>query len=74
MDEATLQTMLGAAIRERRTGLGLSQEAFADLITMHRAYYSKVERGEKNLTLQTIWRVTQGLGVKPSQLLKDAGL
>jgi transcriptional regulator with XRE-family HTH domain len=74
MDEATLQLKLGAAIRERRTALGMSQEAFADAIKMHRAYYSKVERGEKNLTLQTIWRVTQGLGVKPSQLLKDAGV
>lgn len=74
MDEAMLQLKLGAAIRERRTALGMSQEAFADAIKMHRAYYSKVERGEKNLTLQTIWRVTQGLGVKPSQLLKDAGI
>ena len=73
MDESTLQHRLGTAIRLRRTSLGMSQEAFADAIQMHRAYYSKVERGEKNLTLQTLGRVTLGLGVKLSQLLKEAG-
>lgn len=69
-----MRTMLGAAIRERRLGLGLSQEASADAISMRRAYYSKVERGQKNITLQTIWRVTQGLGVKPSKFLMEAGV
>lgn len=74
MDEESLQMRLGAAIRDRRTALGMSQEAFADAIKMHRAYYSKIERGERNVTLQTIWRVAQGLGVKGAQLLKEAGI
>lgn len=74
MDEESLQVRLGAVIRDRRVALGVSQEAFADSIKMHRAYYSKIERGERNLTLQTIWRVARGLGVKGAQLLKDAGI
>jgi transcriptional regulator with XRE-family HTH domain len=74
MDEESLQMRLGTVIRDRRTALGMSQEAFADAIKMHRAYYSKIERGERNVTLQTIWRVAQGLGVKGAQLLKDAGI
>lgn len=73
MDELSLQMRLGAAIRERRTSLALSQEGFADAIKMHRAYYSKIERGERNLTLVTLWRVARGLGLTPSQLLRDAG-
>lgn len=72
MDEESLQIRLGTVIRDRRTALGLSQEAFADAIRMHRAYYSKIERGERNLTLQTISRVAQGLGVTGWQLLKDS--
>ena len=74
MDEESLQVRLGAVIRDRRVARGVSQEAFADSIKMHRAYYSKIERGERNLTLQTIWRVARGLGVKGAQLLKDAGI
>lgn len=74
MDEASLQEKLGAAIRERRTALEMSQEAFADSIKMHRAYYSKIERGERNVTLATLWRVAQGLGLEPSQLLLRAGI
>ena len=45
MDEESLQVRLGAVIRDRRVALGVSQEAFADSIKMHRAYYSKIERG-----------------------------
>lgn len=74
MDEESLQLRLGTVIRDRRVALGVSQEAFADSIRMHRAYYSKIERGERNLTLQTISRVARGLGVKGAQLLKDAGI
>ena len=51
----------------------MSQEAFADSIKMHRAYYSKIERGERNVTLVTLCRLARGLGVEPSQLLRAAG-
>lgn len=74
MKEALLQVKLGAAIRELRMELDLSQEAFADSIKMHRAYYSKIERGERNVTLVTLWRVAGGLGLLPSQLLQRAGI
>lgn len=74
MDEATLRTRLGAAIRERRTELGFSQETFADSIKMHRAYYSTIERGERNLTMATLGRVAIGLKLPLSQLLAKAGL
>lgn len=53
--------------------MGLSQDKFADTIGMHRAYYSSIERGERNLTLATLWRLAAGLGIKPSELLRDAG-
>lgn len=72
MDEAALRKKVGTAIRDRRTALHLSQEAFADSISMHRAYYSSIERGERNLTIATLCRVAQGLGAKPSQILHDA--
>lgn len=59
-------------MRKKRLQMGLSQDNFADTINMHRAYYSALERGEKNLTLATLHRVAQGLGVTMSDLLVGA--
>lgn len=63
---------IGQEIRERRKLLGVSQEAFADRIRMHRAYYGALERGEKNLQLSTLERVCAGLGVGVSTLIERA--
>lgn len=69
---APLMQQLGKAIRLRRKASGHSQESFADKIGMHRAYYSAIERGEKNLQLDTLQRVCDGLAVRMCELLKDA--
>jgi len=74
MDENAVKIKVGAAMRARRTELAYSQDTFADLIGMHRAYYSSLERGERNLTLQTLMRVSKGLKTKASELLKSAGV
>ena len=73
MVEHTNQAKLADVIRAHRIDLGVSQEAFADHIEMHRAYYSKIERGEKNLTLATLERVAKGMGTSMSALLRAAG-
>jgi transcriptional regulator with XRE-family HTH domain len=64
---------IGAAIRKRRETTGHSQESFADKINMHRTYYSAIERGEQNVTLETLERVCKGLGSKMWEVFKDAG-
>jgi len=51
-----------------------SQESFADHIQMHRTYYSAIERGEKNLQLDTLVRVCNGLDVKAWEILKEVDL
>lgn len=66
-----LAVKLGQAMRLQRRATGLSQDDFADRIHMHRAYYSAIERGEKNITMTTLHRVAQGYGVSMSSLLKD---
>ena len=64
---------VGRAIRARREAAGKSQDQFADEIDMHRAYYAAIERGEKNVTLRTLRRVTEGLRVRMSDILRDIG-
>ena len=74
MDEETLRIKLGVAIRTRRSELGYSQDSFADQIEMHRAYYSSIERGERNLTLSTMSRVANGLNCALAELFRSARL
>jgi transcriptional regulator with XRE-family HTH domain len=74
MKEEKLLTSLGAVIRKRRMALKISQEAFADLIAMHRAYYRAIERGERNLTVGTLQRAAKGLGVRMADLMRECNI
>jgi transcriptional regulator with XRE-family HTH domain len=64
---------LGLAIRAQRESQGFSQESYADKIRMHRTYYSAIERGEQNITLDTLETVCKGLGVPMWEVMKEAG-
>ena len=68
----TLPQLLGKAFRKRREALGFSQESYADEIGMHRTYYSAIERGEKNLQLDTLQRVCEGLQITIWEVFKEA--
>lgn len=61
-------------MRRLREALKMNQDDFADSIDMHRTQYSALERGEKNLTIASLDRVSKGLRVKISELLEEAGL
>jgi transcriptional regulator with XRE-family HTH domain len=74
MKDDKLPITIGLAVRKRREALKFSQEAFADSIQMHRAYYSAIERGERNLTLRTLLRVTRGLGIRMADLMRDCNI
>lgn len=52
----------------------LSQEAFADLLGMHRTYMGAIERGERNLTLRTVERLARQLDIEPLALLTPHGV
>lgn len=72
MDEITLRRRVGDAVRERRASMGFSQDTFADAIDMHRAYVGSIERGERNLTLNTLLRLATGLKWTVSELISSA--
>jgi len=64
----------GAAVRARRKEIKLSQEALADLAEIDRSHMGKIERGERNVTLLNVLKIAGALEVKPSDLLRDAGM
>jgi transcriptional regulator with XRE-family HTH domain len=65
---------VGRAIREARQAAGYTQEAFAHTAGLDRSYMGAIERGEFNLTLETLLKVTAVLGMSASELLGRAGL
>jgi transcriptional regulator with XRE-family HTH domain len=72
MTADSIQVRLAKAVRRRREALGISQEAFADKIGLHRTYVGSVERGERNVSLVNLERIAIGLGVALSSLFADA--
>ena len=70
--DSSLLARLGQAFRKRREALGFSQESYADEIGMHRTYYSAIERGEKNLQIDTLQRLSVGLETPLWQCFKEA--
>lgn len=72
MSSEPLQVRLGKAIRAHREALEISQEAFADKLNVHRTYYGAVELGKQNLTLRSVERIAEGLGVPVSSLFVAA--
>jgi len=68
--DGDLQRLLGRNLRNHRKEQKLSQEQFADLLGVHRTYMGGIERGERNLTLKSVERLAESLGVDPAELLK----
>jgi len=59
----------GCARARARQARGLSQEAFADLVGVHRTYMGGLERGERNLTLRSVERIAEQIGIDPLTLM-----
>jgi CheY-like chemotaxis protein/plasmid maintenance system antidote protein VapI len=62
----------GAAVRSERTRLGLSQESLAERASLHRTYITDIERGARNLSLETIYKLSSALGVSIEALFARA--
>ena len=67
-----LRRALGSNIKRLRAQNGLSQEQFADRTGIHRTYVGGIERGERNVTLQTLERIADAFDLDPADLLRDA--
>lgn len=67
--EGELQRALGENLRAYRERKGISQEAFAQTLEIHRTYLGGIERGERNLTLKVVERLAARVKLDPLELL-----
>ncbi len=64
---------LGMRIKGLRENTGLSQEKFALKINMDRTYFATVESGKRNISLNNIEKIANGLGISISKLFEGIG-
>ena len=69
IDRENVSYMIGKRIQRFRTQRKLSQEALALASEIHPAYLGRVERGERCPTVDTLFKISQGLKVPLSELL-----
>lgn len=65
-----IKTAFGKAVRTMRLEQKLSQEKLAELSNLHTTYISSLERGERNVTLENICKLAEGLNTHPADLFK----
>lgn len=63
---------VGAAIRQRRAALEITQETLAAAAGLHRTYIGSVERGERNLSIRNLWKIAAALDCPPSVIIREA--
>jgi len=61
---------VGHRIKTLRKRKGLSQEELASQAKIHRTYMGKIERGESNPPLYTLFKISKALSVHISELFK----
>jgi transcriptional regulator with XRE-family HTH domain len=67
-----LKAVLGAQVRELRRSRGLTQEGLAEELAVTPRYLAGIERGERNLTLDSVDVLAGQLGVAALTLLDPA--
>ncbi len=70
MSEEALRELLGAHIRERRKALGLTLAQMAERTGISLGYLSQIELGKNSASIETLYRICLGLGIKMPELFQ----
>ena len=61
---------VGKTIQVLRRKKGLTQEQLSGLAALDRTHYSKIERGLRSPTLDTIFKIAFALDMEPHELIQ----
>ena len=65
------QKSFGVSVKGRREQLGISQEELATRSNLHRTYISDIERGARNISLESITKLAAALDISVSALFPE---
>ena len=65
-----IRKVFAANVKRYREAAGLSQAALAEKIGADRAHVSSMERAQQNVTIVTLWHVSEALDIRPAALLE----
>ncbi|HUY93016.1 MAG TPA: helix-turn-helix transcriptional regulator [Pirellulales bacterium] len=68
---SNIRVRFGNQLRVIRAARGISQEELAHRAGLHRTYISSVERGERNVTLETVEKLAKSLELPMTKLMPD---
>ncbi len=61
---------IGSKVRALRLAIGLTQEALAEKANLHPTYMGGIERGERNVGIDNIFKIAAALGVSVTELFE----
>lgn len=64
------EEVFGILLKDLRKKKSISQEKLAETTGLNRIFISLIETGKRNPTLTTICKLSQGLDIKASELLR----
>ena len=67
---SNIKIKFGTKVREIRKSLDWSQEQLAAACKLNRTYVGGIERGERNISLINIEKISIALNVNPKELLE----
>lgn len=66
-----IQKAFGLRVHYLRKKMGMSQEKFALSINMDRTYLASVEAGRRNISINNIKKIAEGLNITISELFME---
>lgn len=63
--------LIGTVIQRLRLKKGISQEVLSGLAGLDRTHYSKIERGLRSPTIDTLFKIGSALEMPPHRILEE---
>src|SRR5215472_13719652 len=71
MEKIAIEKRLGISVKGWRTRLKIPQDELARRAGFHRSYISDIERGSRNVSLKSIEKLAEALGISILTLFAD---
>lgn len=69
MNEVEVYIRIGERIKKLRQDKGMSQQTLADECDIESPNLSRIENGNTNPTIKSLWKISNALGVKLKDLV-----